>query len=281
MYISIQELCQNLKDLLQIKFNHLLPIHDFEYILKSEKVQFLVNNIKSEAQLNEKLIHLANAYMAGKPVQYIINEAVFMDLILFVDERVLIPRSETEELVHWIELDNKHENISKNVLDIGTGSGCIPIYLKRKFQNWTILGLDISKEALDVAKMNANKYETEIFWMHGDFLHENLNVLDKLDIIVSNPPYIPMSESFLMGSNVINYEPQSALFVDDEQPFLFYEKIISFSKDQMHKNGKIYCEMNEFRAIEINKLFIDAGFTTEIKEDLQGKSRMLKAWFSN
>jgi len=281
MFITNQELCQNLKDLLLSKFNHLLPNHDFEFILKSEQLPLIVNSIKSYDQLNEQLDTMANAFMAGKPVQYIINEAVFMDLVLYVDERVLIPRPETEELVHWIELVNKNDKIPKNVLDIGTGSGCIPIYLKKEFQNWKIFGLDVSMDALDVAKMNASKYRTEIFWIHCDFILENLNVPDKLDIIVSNPPYIPLSESNLMDPGVIKHEPQAALFVNDEIPLIFYMKIISFAKLHLNLNGIIYCELNEFRAMEINKLFMDAGYETQLKEDLQGKSRMLKAWLSN
>ncbi|MBK9272382.1 MAG: peptide chain release factor N(5)-glutamine methyltransferase [Saprospiraceae bacterium] len=227
----------------------------------------------------EKLIELIiKERRVDKPIQYIIHEAVFMELILYVDENVLIPRFETEELVDWITQEYKKQMEPLSVLDIGTGSGCIPIYLKRQFPHWNVYAFDISAEALRVAELNANKYSCKISWTQTDFLSEQVSDHLKVDLIISNPPYITPEETHQMDSHVFLHEPRLALFVPTEDPLIFYKKIIEFSVNHLSANGKIFCELNEFRMDEVVYLFNQSGFMVEIKKDLQNKNRMLKAW---
>ncbi len=226
--------------------------------------------------------------LSHKPVQYVLHEAWFAGMKYYVDENVLIPRPETEELVDWIVSEVRsrepgdgtprtEETLS--ILDIGTGSGCIAIALKKKIPQAQIFSCDISEGALIVAKRNAIDSDADIHFLQLDFLNENQRaLLSSFDIIVSNPPYIPQNDKQTMMPNVTNYEPHLALFVENDNPLIFYQAIADFAKEKLTIYGKIFVEMHQEQSANIKKLFSFKGFTDiEIKKDMQGKERMLKA----
>lgn len=222
-----------------------------------------------EASLAELLIH--------KPVQYVLGEAWFYKLKFKVDESVLIPRPETEELVNEV-FDFIKMYSSKNILDIGTGSGCIPISIKKEFPESIIIAVDVDEKAIAIAKQNASTHQTEINFIEMNFLDkDNWNAFEKIDVIISNPPYIPIAEKELMDKNVTIYEPHLALFVPDEQPLLFYEAIALFSKMHLAENGKVFMEVHENLANEVANVFSEHQFQTEIKKDIFEKERMVMA----
>ncbi len=212
-----------------------------------------------------------------EPLQYILHEAWFYGYLFWVDERVLIPRPETEELVYTIlkDIDNQHNT---SILDIGTGSGCIPISLALKAKNTTITGLDVSADALVVAQQNATKLGANIRFVAQDILDESLwQQLETYDIIVSNPPYIPPSEMSLMSANVLDYEPHLALFVAEDNPLIFYKKIADFAKQHLNPNGKLYFECNEYNATELQTYLSQHGFSdVQLLKDMEGKERMIR-----
>lgn len=213
--------------------------------------------------------------LTHKPVQQIIKEAWFYDLRFIINEQVLIPRPETEELVKWI-LDENTGTVS--ILDIGSGSGCIPVALKKHLPNAHITSVDISEAALQVAKQNAAANKTGINFIQTDFLDtESRQQLSVYDIIVSNPPYIPIAEKEKMDRNVTAYEPHTALFVPNHSPLLFYEHIAAFAKTHLHKYGKIYVEIHEDMGEETAAVFASLFVQVEIRRDIHGKNRMIKA----
>ncbi len=166
-----------------------------------------------------------------------------------------------------------------NIIDIGTGSGCIAILLKKELTNANITAIDISEKALEVAKKNSSELNAEINFFQIDFLNEEeWNSLKKYDIIVSNPPYIPIKEKETLAKNVTDYEPELALFVENNDPYIFYKKIAEFAKTHLQTNGKIYVEVHEDYAREVKSIFTNAGFEAEIKKDIYGKERMVKAF---
>ncbi len=213
----------------------------------------------------------------SEPIQYILNEAWFYDIPFFVNQSVLIPRPETEELVDWIIKDHRGKQ-DLSIFDIGTGSGCIPVILKRKMPQSEVRSCDISSEALLVARKNARKHKTEINFIQSDFLNrENWSSFPKSDIIVSNPPYIPQREKGLMHDNVVAHEPHLALFVEDSNPLIFYAAIAEAGKTLLKDNGMIYVEIFEELGQETQLLFEGQGFSTVLKKDMQGKDRFIKA----
>jgi release factor glutamine methyltransferase len=223
--------------------------------------------------LNEYLKEL----LKHKPVQYVLNEAWFYKRKFFVDENVLIPRPETEELVEWIIADvGDKENFE--FLDIGTGSGSIPVSLKKELRNANVTAIDVSEKALFVARKNAKELDAEIHFKLIDFLSASeWRALLKYDIIVSNPPYIPIAEKQILAKNVTDFEPGLALFVDDNNPYIFYEKIADFAKLHLKEKGKIYIEVHEEYAKNVKGIFEKAGFISKIKKDIYGKERMVCA----
>jgi len=213
----------------------------------------------------------------NEPIQYILNEAWFYDIPFFVNKSVLIPRPETEELVDWIIKDHKTAQ-ELSILDIGTGSGCIPVILKRKIPQAHITSCDISAAALEIAQKNARKYKTEIDFIQTDFLNkDNWPLLPGADIMVSNPPYIPQQEKELMHNNVLAYEPHLALFVADEDPLIFYTAIANAGKILLKETGSIYVEVFEELGNETALVFQNHGYQTVLKKDMQGKDRFIKA----
>ena len=215
-----------------------------------------------------------------EPVQYILGQADFYGLKYKVNSHTLIPRQETEELVYWILETIKEQKLGKtSVLDIGTGSGCIPITLKVKNQLLESKGLDISEGAIELAIENAKLNRVEVAFEKVDILSKEVwSKLGEWDIIVSNPPYIPPSESKLMPDHVLEYEPHLALFVEEHEPLVFYQEIARFAKQNLRKGGFLFFECNEFNAPKVQAFVQELGFADVIlQKDLMGKERMLRA----
>jgi len=226
--------------------------------------------------------------VSGKPIQYVTHSAWFMGRDFLVNEAVLIPRSETEELVQWV-VDEWKDKEKPRVLDVGAGSGCIGISLFRLLSYPVVSCIDVSADALDVLETNRewvltdeekSRHSENIRVLALDFLDEAARnkELGRYDIIVSNPPYIPKKDKKKMHVNVTKYEPQIALFVPDNDPLVFYKAIADFGKAHLKLEGNIYCELDAPHAEECKKLFEDAGYgQVTLKKDMQGKWRMLKA----
>jgi release factor glutamine methyltransferase len=234
------------------------------------------HRILSAAETGQLAIY-SGQLLQGKPLQYVLEEAWFAHLPFYVNQWVLIPRPETEELVEWIRLENGNI-MGLRVLDIGTGSGCIPIALKKQMPGASIISIDKSKEALEVAQRNALELKAVIELKALDFLdQEQWEQLEEVDLIVSNPPYIMESEKASMEAHVLDHEPSMALFVPDQDPLLFYRNIALFGQTHLSINGTVYLEINQALGKEVAALFESMGYYTELKQDMQGKDRMLKA----
>lgn len=219
--------------------------------------------------------------LTHKPVQYVLHEAWFYGLRFYVDESVLIPRPETEELVEWVVAEVPPTSYL-SILDIGTGSGCIPISLKKKLPQAEVYACDVSEQALAVAAKNAATQQTPVQFVQADFLNAtNWPALPAVDIIVSNPPYIPHHNQSSMLQNVLAYEPHLALFVPNEDPLVFYDAIARFAKEKLRPGGSIFVEIHEDLGERTKALFELNGFVAEVKKDFQGKNRMVKAQLAN
>ena len=238
-------------------------------ILKSpEKIITPAADALIQKALQQLLLH--------KPVQYVLGEAWFYHMKLKVNEHVLIPRPETEELVEQLITDRKSKLTDPAILDIGTGSGCIPIAIKKNLPASKLTAIDVSKDALALATENAAMHNAYITFTHLDFLDESRWVsLPVFDIIISNPPYIPVNEKEKLAKNVTQFEPHLALFVPDKSPLIFYEKIAAFGRDHLTHNGKIYLETHEDYAQQTAALFRGNYQTVMIKKDMYGKERMI------
>jgi release factor glutamine methyltransferase len=216
------------------------------------------------------------------PIQYILHKAYFWDSFYKVTPHTLIPRPETEELLYWLQQDVQKGIINKSksqILDIGTGSGCIAITAKKILPEATVYALDISEEALQIAKENALIQQQEIYYIQDNILKPTSIVLQKKwDILLSNPPYITLAEKQEMHTNVLAHEPHHALFVTNNDPQQFYKAIVHYALTHLNTGGCIYIELNAIYGKDTQLLFQDAGFETHIKKDMQGKDRMLKAW---
>ena len=224
----------------------------------------------------EQLDHYVEQLLTGKPLQYIIQKAWFLGKAYFVNEAVLIPRPETEELVEWIIEYAQIINKPLSILDIGTGSGCIPISLKLAIPNAHITAIDISKEALAIAEQNAARYHTEIEWIAQDIL-QTKQLKDRYDIMVSNPPYIPLREKVVMQKQVADHEPEIALFVPDQFPLIFYSKIAHIGKSALKPNGQLFFEIHYDQGEAIIALLNEMGYHAELRQDIFGKDRMVRA----
>ena len=229
----------------------------------------------------QKLLSILNDLQIGKPIQHILEEAHFYGAVFKVNEQVLIPRPETEELVDWIISDNSSQfsantNHKISILDIGTGSGCIPITLKKHLSKAEVSTLDVSTNAIAVAKENAEQINVRIKFIEADILAFKSE--EKFDIIVSNPPYIRDLEKADMHNNVLVYEPHLALFVRDENPLIFYKAIADFARTNLKPNGQLYFEINEYLGNETIEMLATKGFINiELRQDMQGKDRMVRA----
>ena len=257
-----------------------------EHVTGWKKIDRILNKqvplLKDKIDLLEKF---TDDLLAHKPVQYVLNEAWFFGLKLFVNEHVLIPRPETEELVDWIVtsvgslgLTVGSNAFDKAVLDIGTGSGCISVALKKQLPALNIVACDVSKDALEVAQKNALDHQADIGFLHLNFLdREQWNLLPSIDIIASNPPYVPLKDMDTMQSNVLQYEPHLALFVENEEPLIFYQAIAEFAKEKLNPGGSIFAEIHESLAGDVKVMFEKNKFSSiEVKKDMQGKDRMIR-----
>lgn len=247
-----------------------------EHLTGWKKIDRLIH--KDEELANKKQLLLeryTQELLQHKPVQYVLNEAWFCGMHFFVNEHVLIPRPETEELVEWITRSSQ----PKTLLDVGTGSGCIPISIKKKLPGVETYACDISTKALEVAKQNALAQNTNIHFLHIDFLDKKAREdLPQVDTLVSNPPYIPQKDKDTMLPNVLQYEPHLALFVEDNDPLIFYRALAEFGQTHLLPGGSIFVEIHEDLANAVKELF--NAFNVEIKKDMQGKERMIRATYS-
>lgn len=228
------------------------------------------------AEEEDQLSSILERLKANEPLQYILGEADFYGLKFDVTPAVLIPRPETEELVYQILEAGKNKDWKRG-LDIGTGSGCIPISLKKNQPDWSLSGMDVSEEALQVARRNALKNQVEVDWIAQDVLDEKAwDKLGSYDFIVSNPPYIPLAEKKVMPRQVLDYEPALALFVENDQALIFYRKIHDLAIRSLGPGGGLFFELNEFNAKAVQAM-VDLHFFSEavLLPDMQGKDRML------
>lgn len=225
-------------------------------------------------------VHFAvKSLMKNIPIQYIFNQSNFYGLDFYVDESVLIPRPETEELVEWIIKDHKHHDGDLKILDIGTGSGCIAIALKKFLPLSEVWAVDVSAAAIDVATRNAESNNVKINFMQQDILCVDKIVESNFfEIIVSNPPYVRESEKSEMLNNVLNNEPAQALFVEDADPLLFYRRIAEIGRNSLSSSGSLYLEINQYLGGETKGLLVETGFKEVIlRQDLNGNDRMIRA----
>ena len=238
-------------DILACKFNHL-----------------------SDAEM-QKLTEIVGKLKNSEPIQYILGETDFFGLAFYVNGSVLIPRPETEELVQWV-LESA-ENKPMKILDIGTGSGCIAVTLAKKLPSAEVHAWDISEDALEVARKNAERNGVKVIFVKRDMLLEPVSD-EKFDIIVSNPPYVTEVEKTEMQENVLNFEPHLALFVPDDNALVFYEKIADFALTNLNKGGQLFFEINRAKGADIARLLEEKGFKNiELRKDISGNERMVMA----
>lgn len=233
--------------------------------------------------LNDEQTQKMNSFIErlikNEPIQYVLEECWFANMKFWVNKHVLIPRPETEELVDWMVKEHLKENNYMKILDIGTGSGCIPISIQKKLTNAEVWTCDVSEQALEVAKLNAAKLDTKkIIFQQLDFLDPaQREALPNFDIIVSNPPYIPAKDKTEMHANVLDFEPELALFVPDNNPLVFYEAIAEFGISNLNEAGMIYVEIHESLGTAVVQLFQSKTYkAVELRKDLQGRDRMVK-----
>ncbi len=216
----------------------------------------------------------------GEPLQYVMEYTWFYHLKFRVNPHVLIPRPETEELVDWVVGDFRKGKLQHTpaILDVGTGSGCIAIALKKQIPEASVEAIDVSQSALEVALQNAQENNVHVDFRELDILSD---IPDRsFDLVISNPPYVGREEAGYLSANIMLYEPHLALIPSGEDPLIFYRRLLHLGKQRLHANGYIYLEINEFHADEIRNIFSRAGFETELRKDMQGKWRMLKAWMN-
>lgn len=281
--MTLIELYQNMVMQLKKIYDEREAENIADWTFESEGLKRLERISNKLLQINEatnkKINFKLEQLLQHKPVQYVLGEAWFYKMKFFVNKHVLIPRPETEELVEWIVEEFKIQNSKFKIIDIGTGSGCIAIVLKKELQNAEVMAIDISKEALKVAQQNAKELNTEINFLQLDFLNKLLwPSMPSFDVIVSNPPYIPENEKQKLQKNVADHEPHTALFVADNDPFIFYKKIAAFADKHLNNKGKIFVEVHEDYAKEVEQILKERNFKTEIKKDIYGKERMIKAF---
>lgn len=247
-----------------------------EYITKSSMPALLSDkNTKITSEENLKIDKIVERLQRFEPIQYIIGETEFYGLPFIVNQDVLIPRPETEELVELILIENKGSK--SQILDIGTGSGCIAISLQKHLPEANITGWDISDKALSIAEINNKNNGVDVIFKQVDILSDYPNN-QHFDIIVSNPPYVLDSEKIDMHSNVLDYEPHTALFVPDHSPLLFYNKIADIATQLLGNGGKLYFEINRAKGQETIKMLEGKNFSNiRLIKDISGNDRIIRA----
>jgi release factor glutamine methyltransferase len=247
----------------------------FSAVYNLSKAEIMAGKTISPAAEASKILDRINNH---EPVQYILGEAHFFGRVFYVNTAVLIPRPETEELVEQVIQTVKRSinNHKPKIMDIGTGSGCIPVTLSHQFRDAEIYGTDISTTALAVAKRNAEQHKVSVTFLQHDILTESIPFQD-LDIVVSNPPYIADFEKLSMKQNVLDFEPHTALFVEGNDPLLFYRTISEKATAALRHGGMLLTEINELFGTKVVDIFMEAGFSdVQIVGDLQGKDRIVK-----
>ena len=221
-----------------------------------------------------QLEHAVQQLLEGVPVQYVTGKAWFDGLLFHVDESVLIPRPETEELVQKIA-ENLPVDHPLRIWDVGTGSGCIAIALAKRFPHAEVVAFDVSEAALETARQNALFNEVQVELVCDDVLHPQSNLWQQpVDLVVSNPPYIRESEKATMERNVLDHEPSQALFVPDDDPLLFYRQILTLAQPQLRAQGSVWFEINEALGEEMIQLGQEMGFEVTLHQDFLGKPRL-------
>jgi release factor glutamine methyltransferase len=279
-----------IKDYRSIFIEKLQPIYD---VVEAERFFYLILEFKMKmkridlalhpnSELSEKQLEEWHAILTKLleevPIQYILGTTSFFGLDFEVNENVLIPRPETEELVEWMVSNSKIQKWNDfKIIDIGTGSGCIAISLAKNISQAKIAAIDVSEKALEVAKKNALLNGVDVTFIHQDVLAAaDLNA--QFDIIVSNPPYVRNLEKVEIKPNVLAYEPHLALFVEDTDALLFYRKIAELALKNLSENGKLYFEINQYLGKETVELLESLGFKNiELKKDIYGNERMVKS----
>ncbi|WP_345952377.1 peptide chain release factor N(5)-glutamine methyltransferase [Mucilaginibacter sp. PAMB04168] len=237
------------------------------------------DSYEMSAEQSQQLLNALEQLKTGKPIQYILGHTEFYGLNFMVNPSVLIPRPETEELVEWV-LASVDRETKYDILDMGTGSGCIPICLKKFLPASTVASIDLSAEALQTAERNAELNQVDVKFLQADILNlaEPEVISKQYNVIVSNPPYVTMTDKGQMHQNVTNFEPHTALFVSNEQPLIFYEAIAGFAHTNLTKNGFLFFEINESYGNKTVDMLSAKGFVNiELRQDMTGKDRMIKA----
>lgn len=248
-----------------------------EFVLNFTKADCVLNgneviSAEKQSEINQIVLRLQN----NEPIQYITGKGYFFGYEFKVTPNTLIPRPETEELVDWVLTEMiKQPNKNWRVLDIGTGTGCIPITIKKEYGNSEVSAIDVSKEALVVAKENAQLLNAEVTFIEKDILTAEL--LDSYDIIISNPPYVRNLEKVEIHENVLQHEPHLALFVDDHDPLIFYRKITELAHENLADNGMLFFEINQYLKNEMDEMMKFYFKTIEFRTDFIGNNRMMKA----
>lgn len=273
---------EELKDIYEKEELEIIIGYCFEEYLDIKRSEFTLigNETVSESELLQ-FNFAVKALKTNQPIQYVLGKSDFYGLKFKVNEHVLIPRPETEELVDLIIKEFKVSDFKSpiSILDVGTGSGCIPIALKKNLSNTSLYAVDISKAALEVAQQNAEINVVEVNFILDDILNPNNQELSAInyDIIVSNPPYICISEKEQMQKNVLDHEPHLALFVSDNDPLLFYKAIVDFAIKKLNPHGKIYFEINYMYGEELKQLLESKGFKNVLLlKDINNKNRILR-----
>lgn len=248
--------------------------HSWQHMLIHEE-GFSPENLQQLEEIRGRLLK-------GEPIQYVLEEAHFYGRIFTVRPGVLIPRRETEELVEWILTDLFPDlRHVPTILDIGTGTGCIPISLERELNKKSLIsyvkGVDVSEAALEIARENAEKLGAKVGLDLLDIFQADESSYAELDVLVSNPPYVPMSDKAGMHINVLEHEPELALFVEDDDPLIFYKRIAQLGQYWLKSEGKLYFEVYAEYALQVKQMMEEEGYReVTVKKDLQGRERMLR-----
>lgn len=275
-----QHLALDLQNIYSARESTQLAAWIMEKITGSNRTDRLLNKDKIlPMKMQTDWEKIRERMLMHEPIQYVLNEAPFMGLLLEVNQHTLIPRPETEELVDWILNNHPEKNI--RVMDAGTGSGCIALALKQRQPSWEITAGDISADALQVAQTNAARYQLSVQFTELDILVPNhAGWQGKYHLIVSNPPYIPLQDKESMAMHVHGYEPATALFVPNEHPLTFYSALAEAASLYLEPSGMLYVEINDALGAATRDLFLQKGWAVELKKDLQGNHRMIQAKYS-
>ena len=281
--MTLSEFRSALKDTLQDFYsNSELDQLAKSLLMSRMKLDSTAYLLASEAEVSDEVLEQLRSDIQRlsmhEPLQYVLGNTSFYGLEIQCNPAALIPRPETEELVDWVLSEVQLPSCA--LIDLGTGTGCIPLAIKAKRPSWQVSAIDVSEEALALARTNALSLVLDVHFEAADLLKDfsDLAIKDKFNVVISNPPYIPNADAMSMLPNVLNHEPNLALFVPDSDPLLFYRRIVAFSEQYLEKEGYVFVEIHEDLSEETIQLFHQAGFANiELRKDLQGKPRMIKA----